>query len=328
MRVEDQVYGEVEICDPVLIELLSSPSIIRLRGIAQYGIPQEYFPTPGFARYEHSVGTMILLKLLGADVIEQAAGLLHDVSHTAFSHVTDYVWGNEQAQDARHRRYLLATELPDVLSRYGIDAEFVVNNRAHTLLEREPPDLCADRVDYSLRELVLGPKRRSIPAFLKSLRVVEGRIVFADFSSALEFARSYLYMHSLKWAGIEKTVRQHLFAEALKTALQCNHLKVSDLFGDDEYALSKLQTCPHPKVRAMLDLLSRRLKFEMDAENPDLILSRRQRHVDPEFLQDTRLLRVSNRSPLYRKMLELQRRVHAKGIRVKLQAGPLSRAVA
>lgn len=328
MRVEDQVYGEVEICDPVLVELLSSPSLIRLKGIAQYGIPQEYFPTPGFTRYEHSVGTMILLKMLGADIIEQAAGLLHDVSHTAFSHVTDYVWGDEQAQDARHRIYLLATELPDVLSRYGVDAEFVVNNSAHTLLEREPPNLCADRVDYSLRELALGPKKRSIPTYLKSLRVVEGRIVFDDFATALEFARSYLYMHSLKWAGVEKTVRQHLFAEALKAALACNYLTVTDLFEDDEYALGKLHACSHPKVRALLDLLSRRLKFEADAENPDLVLSRRQRHVDPEFLQGRKLLRVSDRSSLYRKMLEVQRRLHKKGLRVKIHAGPLRRAVA
>ena len=38
---------------------------------------------------------MLLIKKLGGSVEEQIAGLLHDVSHTAFSHVIDYVFDNK-----------------------------------------------------------------------------------------------------------------------------------------------------------------------------------------------------------------------------------------
>ncbi len=328
MRVEDQVYGEIEVCDPVLLELLRSPSVVRLQGVQQYGIPQEYHPTPGFTRYEHSVGVMVLLKRLGAGITEQIAGLLHDISHTAFSHVTDYLWMDEKAQDARHREYLLKSELPIILARHNIRAEDVATIESHSLLERETPDLCADRVDYALRELALGPRKSLIPTYLESLRVVEGKIVFADFASAREFARDYLYMHSLKWAGVEKTVRQHIFAEALKSALECKALKVADLFENDGYVLGKLQSCQHPRVCALLDLLACKLKLESDTDSPDLILTRMQRHIDPEFISNGGLLRVSGRSTTYRKMLELQRRLHNKGVRVKIQAEPRCKAVA
>jgi len=49
-------------------------------------------------RFDHSVGVMLLIRKLGAGsspasalLKEQVAALLHDVSHTAFSHVIDYV---------------------------------------------------------------------------------------------------------------------------------------------------------------------------------------------------------------------------------------------
>lgn len=45
-------------------------------------------------RYDHSVGVMLLIRMLGGTLEEQIAGLLHDVSHTAFSHVADYVFEN------------------------------------------------------------------------------------------------------------------------------------------------------------------------------------------------------------------------------------------
>jgi hypothetical protein len=327
MLVEDKVYGEIEISDPILLDLLNSPSVLRLQGIQQYGIPWCYHQTAGFSRHEHSVGVMILLKRLGAGIAEQVAGLLHDVSHTAFSHVTDYIWNDEQAQDARHRDYLLASELPTVLARHGISAEHVANVGAHPLLEREVPDLCADRVDYTLRELARGPRQNLVPAYLDNILIVDGKIVFSDFAAAKEFARDFLFLHSLKWAGVEKTVRQHIFAEALRAALACKGLGVADLFETDEHALMKLQACKNPKVRALLDLLSSRLKIEPDDDCPDLVLERRQRHIDPEFVCGGGLRRVSDASPLYQKMLELQRRLHNKGVRVKITK-EICRAVA
>lgn len=90
--IDDCVYGSCKITEPVLIELLQSPVILRLKGINQLGIPPEYDPTNVFfSRYDHSVGVLVLLKKLGASLEEQVAGLLHDSSHTALSHQIDWV---------------------------------------------------------------------------------------------------------------------------------------------------------------------------------------------------------------------------------------------
>ena len=85
MKIEDRVYGEEEIREKVLVDLINCKSIQRLKGLAQFGLPDEYYHRNGFSRYEHSLGVLIFLRKFGTDLNEQIAGLLHDVSHTAFS---------------------------------------------------------------------------------------------------------------------------------------------------------------------------------------------------------------------------------------------------
>lgn len=105
MIVEDSVFGKFEVKEPVLIELLNSKAMQRLKMISQVGIPDKYYSYGCGSRYEHSLGVLFLLKKLDASLEEQVAGLLHDVSHTAFSHVADWVFGtkeNENYQDDNH----------------------------------------------------------------------------------------------------------------------------------------------------------------------------------------------------------------------------------
>ena len=98
MVIHDSVYGGTDITSEVILELINARSIQRLKGIAQYGIPDEFYHRKNYSRYDHSVGVMLLLKRLGASEEEQIAGLLHDVSHTAFSHVIDWVVGEGGAE--------------------------------------------------------------------------------------------------------------------------------------------------------------------------------------------------------------------------------------
>ncbi len=79
MWIIDQVYGQVEVNSPVLCELILSAPLQRMRGVAQLGLPDEYYHKKGFNRFEHCVGVMLLLKKLGASEEEQIAGLLYGV---------------------------------------------------------------------------------------------------------------------------------------------------------------------------------------------------------------------------------------------------------
>lgn len=179
MKIQDAVYGEIEIIEPVLIELIQTPAMQRIQGVSQWGIPDEYYQRRGFSRFDHSLGVMHLLDLVGASVEEQIAGLLHDVSHTAFSHVVDWVIGEggaEGYQDEQHERVIAeSVEIVKALEKYGYSASQVVKYEKFSLLEKDAPDICADRVDYVFRE----SSNSDVQACLTGLLNHNGEMIFS-----------------------------------------------------------------------------------------------------------------------------------------------------
>ncbi|MBI1961369.1 MAG: HD domain-containing protein, partial [Parcubacteria group bacterium] len=90
--VDDRVYGRWEVRDPLALSLIALPAFQRLYQVGQYGSYWFGLPNANTNRAEHSLGVYYLLKHFGASYEEQIAGLLHDISHTVFSHVIDYVY--------------------------------------------------------------------------------------------------------------------------------------------------------------------------------------------------------------------------------------------
>jgi len=121
MRIKDNIYGEFTVNDKALVELLRNPLLLRLKNISQFGVPNEYYHHKNFNRYEHSVGVMLLLRKLGANLEEQIAGLLHDVSTLAFSHITDWVFADggtkgsaENYHDTINHDFIYKSDIPKV----------------------------------------------------------------------------------------------------------------------------------------------------------------------------------------------------------------------
>src|SRR5438552_18945322 len=98
MRIKDEVYGEHEVNEDLLLDLLASNAVKRLAAVSQAGASSLVRRGRSVSRLEHSVGVMLLTRMLGGTVMEQAAGLLQDVSHTAFSHTVDYVFKDRKEE--------------------------------------------------------------------------------------------------------------------------------------------------------------------------------------------------------------------------------------
>jgi len=67
---------------------------------------------------------MLLVRRLGASLDEQIAALLHDVSHTAFSHVIDFVFNDHNGQsyhEEKKEEFVASTDIPTILNKYNLN---------------------------------------------------------------------------------------------------------------------------------------------------------------------------------------------------------------
>ncbi len=316
MIVQDPVYGEIEINDPVLLDLMQTSSIQRLKGVSQYGVPDKYYSHKNFSRYDHSVGVMLLLKYLGASIEEQVAGLLHDVSVLAFSHVVDWVFGSgpggtEDYHDSLHAKFVHQSEIPAILDKYGFSKERVSDLSLFPLLENEIPDLCADRVDYALREFNNWSNPSIVPVCLDGLMAHNNETVYRDTTSALDFATNFLRHQMEHWGAQEAIRRYHLFSHALKRALDIGIVSEWDFYKDEESIIKKLEANVDKEIREDLGILSG-ATFPYK-EHGEKVL-KRFRYVDPKVIAVGGLKRLSELNAQFAKSLTEARIVNQQGV--------------
>ena len=314
MIISDKVYGKIEIKEPVLLELLKSPSVLRLKNISQFGIPDKYYLIfKNYSRYEHSVGVMILLRKLGATLEEQIAGLLHDVSVLAFSHISDWVFANgrdgvEDYHDTIHEKFIKKTELPKILEKFNFSLERILNLENFSLLEKEIPDICADRIDYALREM--NPKL--VKDCIKFLVNYNKEIVFSDQKIAFDFAKNFLELQTKHWGRREAMIRYHLFSNALKIALAQKILSEKDFYKDETFVLKKFEKTQDRTIKELLKIL-RKKDIKMKGNSGKKII-KKFRYVDPKIISNGKLIRLSQLSPKFVKILDKHRKINKKGL--------------
>jgi uncharacterized protein len=301
MQITDFLYGTFEI-DGVLAELIDSRPIQRLKGIHQGGACYLVNPEWNVTRYEHSVGVMLLIRHLGGSVEEQIAGLLHDVSHTAFSHVVDTVFGkaDEDYHEDIFAKVIERSEIPAILQRHGYDyRDLLLDDSQWRILEQSAPDLCSDRLDYTLRDTCRYGWRdpEEARAFAGTLRFHEGKVCTATVEAAEWFTDAYyklvigFFLHPLNLYSYEQ------LAAALRLALEKGLLTRADLLLEDEQVLEKLRGEADADVIRLLDALHPQVQVEENERDYDFARKNKLRLIDPLVLTDAGLARASELSP-------------------------------
>lgn len=113
--IADPLIGYIHF-NPIEIYIIDTPLYQRLRGIKQLGLADLVFPSLGYSRFEHSLGSLGRMNQLLNKIIENSkkvnsespifgiiekykfqirlAALLHDVGHCLFSHCSERVINN------------------------------------------------------------------------------------------------------------------------------------------------------------------------------------------------------------------------------------------
>lgn len=244
IQVNDFLYGKMEL-PMVFSDLLNTDALKRLGGIHQSGAIFLVNPDICHSRLEHAIGVTMLIRMLGGSELEQIAGLLHDISHTAFSHVGDYVFDNtdEDYHEKVFAEVLCRSEVPDVLLNYGYNVNQILYG-TFDILEQPLPALCADRLDYTLRDGIHGGviSRQRAREFLTSIVLKDGKIAVnaetevAWINEAFEKLNNEVFKLPLHLYANGK------MAELIKKFLNKGVLVESDMFKTDTMLLNKIRT--------------------------------------------------------------------------------------
>ncbi|MDN3583103.1 HD domain-containing protein [Mucilaginibacter flavus] len=242
MRIEDKLYGVFEV-ESVLAQLIRSEPMQRLKRVHQGGAIFLVDSAINHTRYAHSLGVLFLVKYLGGSMEEQIAALTHDVSHTAFSHVADYVFGyvNEDYHESIFEEVINKSEIPEILNRFGFDAGILFGHD-YPILEQPLPLLCADRVDYTLRDLFQADmiSLKDVRLFLPQLTLQHGRMVVKSETAGQWISDQFKQLNNAYFKKPEHVYANTLMADLLKQGLEGGLLQKDDLLKDDYQVLNKL----------------------------------------------------------------------------------------
>jgi HD superfamily phosphohydrolase len=99
----DPVHGFISVPKNLIMDLIQTPEVQRLRRIRQLGVGHLVFPGAEHTRFNHALGAMALMQDALTSLSEKgtpispeeqtaalAAALLHDVGHGAFSHTLEH----------------------------------------------------------------------------------------------------------------------------------------------------------------------------------------------------------------------------------------------
>ena len=294
MIYNDTVYGNIQITEPILLDLMASTAMKRLQGVLQHGISGLIGITEPTTRFDHSMGVMLLVRRLDGSLSEQIAALLHDVSHTAFSHVIDYVFDGHDSQsyhDEMKESYLVGTDIPEILQRHGFDWRDFLHEENYSLLEQPLPRLCADRIDYFLRDspgLSLATAV-DIQTILNHIIVADGRIATDDINAAQWLGNTFMAADDASWANFREVGLYEITAQAIRRGLAVGVITEADFWTTDEPLWQKLHSSADAELQRLLKLVSANTEFVWDAENPTFWVSTKLRAIDPDVVVNGRL---------------------------------------
>lgn len=306
-------YGNFEITEPVLIDLINHPYMQRLKKVRQYGVSHFVIKPCEYNRFDHSIGVFLLLRKHGASLNEQIAGLLHDVSHTVFSHVGDWVFkhddGKSSYQDDIHEEFLRKYGIEDTLKKYGLSVNDIHHkNNNFLMMERDIPELCADRIEYILQAGLIENliTEKEFFDIEQNLEYKNVNWFFTDINLARKFADIAIYNTLNVWGAPGGLLVYHLTGKALRRALKIGYLNIKDIeIGTDDIIWEKINKCTDEKVKAIInDTKNYKTVYSRSDKNPQIICKSKFRGVDPLVMMNGKLEKLTDLDPEFKSSYE------------------------
>lgn len=172
-----------------------------------------------------------------------------------------------------------------------------MNEENFPLLEQPLPQLCADRLDYSLRTAVIFEEidKKTLKSLLKSLTIKANGWVFKERKSAEKYGQLFLKMNRGYYAGPASAIMFRTIGDLVSYALRKRYLEIEDLYTTDETVLKKLQIKSKNdlKLKTLIDRIDNPKVVLISPNNSEVQIFCKSRIVDPLLLEKNRVYRLS-----------------------------------
>jgi uncharacterized protein len=313
MYIRDPVHGNLRL-SPLQEELLKTVEVQRLSFIHQLGTTFQSYPGAHGMRLSHAIGVSFLADRIGRQVlgqvpglseeerermllILQAAGMLHDIGHTPWSHtlepITVELTGGDHMEfvadmvTGRRQMRIRGTGLiPSILRSHAIEPDEVADlicsryGGPRYLQQMIFGEVDADMLDYLQRDFYftgVAFGHIEMDRIITTMTVRHDAIVFQR--KGLEAIRDFLFARMQMYSSVylhrkTRIVDQMLLAAARRSVVELGESPDFAGFTDDELLSAMVTSSRDPWVREMSWRVKYRQKlftqvFRIDAATLD-----------------------------------------------------------
>ena len=268
--IRDSVYGDIRLSE-FEVEVMDMPQFQRIRRIKQLGLINLIYPGANHSRFEHCIGTMNLASKLATELdlsedeieLVRMSGLLHDVGHGPFSHVSEGVLSFPHEELTKH--VIEKTSMHDLLDEKFDTKEIaeIINGNGN-LGPIISGELDVDRMDYLLRDShntgvaygVIDYER-----IISNLKLDDGLVLDIKGVQAAEGALvSRYFMYPSVYQHHTTRIVNSMFRRALKREIDSGKINEHDMYKyDDSDIISLFRQSDDEIVRDMINRLDNRI---------------------------------------------------------------------
>jgi len=272
--VKDKIHGNVELYD-LEKKIIDCAEFQRLRKIKQLALTNLVYPGATHTRFEHSIGTLHLTKLIceKTNIDEEHCkkiriySLLHDIGHGAFSHeledITKKMFGSHEEVGTKK---IINGEIADVISEQYKPRDIIkISKEVYGNIVSSP--IGSDRMDYLMRDSYntgVAYGVIDVDRIINKIFIDKKKKILGVERSGLEAVESLLIGRFMMFSTVylHHTVRiaSHMLKQAVKYAIEDKYIQPFDIIKlYDEQLLIKLSNKDNnKKSRELIENIQKR----------------------------------------------------------------------
>lgn len=261
---QDPVYGQIAVSSPLLVALIDSRAVQRLKHVRQLGVAFFTFLGADHSRFSHSLGCMRLMGevlehlsreeglRLSAEAREtaMAAALLHDIGHCAFSHTLEGALGHHH-EDMTARLMVEDPQLKKLLGSRARQLSALFTGKTQSVVkDLISSQLDVDRLDYLVRDAHytgVNSGAVDLSRIIGSLTARQGRLMVKE-KALLAVEEYFLARYFMYWK-----VYFHKTSRGLELVLKGIIRRAKELHAQGRLEESSMT----PALRAMFERQTR-----------------------------------------------------------------------